>query len=534
MVKDYWKAKRIFTERLPGTYFTAYRKSDMADMGRFYPGITNTGPLAEFSDFVAHFIESSLPLAPVTVAEKFSSTMYGGYGLVETGQPSPVPADLILSSPIVKTNNGIKWREAPSQGTIVVSDFQRMQILLSFENGGRVSESDSTFHSVSCVNIMPVMQIPLQRKNGKDYYDIQGEYFLKPSGACNIVYTRTSITDEVTAYDDGFQPKVLQQFLDNPKAFYSYEFHSKATEVVAEANTGTLDILTSLAELPETIKSIYDGLKFMLKGAKDVKRKRLSFLNKSKKLKLEHQRRVFRLEYESRKEFLKARNDKTRKLIAAKLKLAKRQLGNDLKLSLKALTSAAADVWLNYRYNIEPTVLMIEDAIDALHFDKNKFFHRWRGRLQSILTFPDMPFFSKSGQATMEERIFIKRAFQAGISGFQNLSASIFVTAWELIPLSFVVDWIVNVGDFIATSASGSLNKDYKQGATKSLQAEGVITYTGVNQTKVTATLSGYTRSVINPNDLCRLAINPDVSGKRQIDALALSWNIFLKKNWKF
>lgn len=529
-----WKAERIFTERIPTNYLTALRRSDRKSLGSFAPGITKTGALSTYSDHIAEVIISSIPMAPTTTGV-FTPMAYGGYLVSEVGTPTPVPSPIVLSGKDRKQSNGHKWRNAPKTGDIVISDFERLRMMLTFTNGSAPTLGAFAFKNIGIDYIMAVLGIPKETDGKISYYDVGGEHLVRSgSGGVDLRYVETSFSDTMTVYDGGFTIKPFQDFLDSPKSWYSYDFHPEITKTLAEANMATLDVLTSLAEMPETVKSIYDGLKFMLKGLRDVKRKRFSILNKSKKLKIEYERRIFRSEYESRQQFLKARNDKARRTIANRAALKKKQLSNDLRNSLNALMTASANVWLTYRYSIETTVFMIEDAIDSLHFDKDKLFFRWKARLQGTLDLPVLANFTKKGVVNLEERVFIKRAFAKGSMFTQNLSASLFVTAWELIPLSFVLDWIINIGDFIATSTSSTLNKKYTEGSTLSLKPSGAITYNCVNGSSVTVELKGYKRECINPNDYCRLNINPDITGKRQIDALALSWGIFFKKVWKY
>lgn len=536
MNETLWAANGIDTVRVSTQYITAYRKHDMSNMGRFIPGQTlSSSPLFGISQHVLDLFSQQLVLAPITTSPTFSREMFGGYGLVQSGDPTPVPTPVILSAEEIRRNNGVHWRDAPKTGDIVVSDYQNVKMLLTFKNGGTKIDGATTLNLVPTSSFMLIAGIPVSTKANVKYYDVGGEYYISTNGGAYVQYVKRQRSDSVTAFEDGFDIKPLQDWLNSgPRQWRPPEIYQEITELTSEANTGTLDILTSLAELPKTASSIYKGLRFMLRGLQDVKKKRFSLLTKQKRVRLEYERKVFRLEYKTRREFLKARNDKARRLIQAKLNRDKKQLRNDLMKSLKSLADALASVWLNYRYNIETTVMMIEDSIDALHFDKERWFHRWRTLVEYTIDPPEIVSFKAKGKWGSRFRALIKRSFTRGTKGFQNISASLFVTAWELIPLSFVLDWIINIGDFIATSFSAVLNKDYKQGATISLKFDGAVSYTGPSGSQVICELKGYTRSVINPNDFCRLVINPDVTGKRQLDALALSWNLFLKNTWKF
>lgn len=525
-----WFPTKVLTTN-GGQLFTAYRRSDGKDMGWFNQE-TTSGPLASFAAHTRSFFETSFPIAPWT-SGSFNSMMYGGYEVKSTGGETPVPSSVILQGNDIKVNNQIQMKVANKENLIVVSDYERLRMLLTFANGGKLIRGATTtkfigIHAVCAVNGIPYTIHP---KIGL-CYDIGGEYLLSYHGTMSVIYEMQERTDDITAYDDGFDVTSLQGLLDSPKSLFDESLDSEVTSVVAEANTSTLDLLTSLAEMPETVRSIYDGLKFMLRGLSDVKKRNLSLLHKSKRVRTEHERKVFRVEHESRIAYLAARNERSRRIVQAKKARQLKQLENDLKRNIDDIAKESSSVWLNYRYNITPTVMMIEDAVDAF-FEKDAVFKRWSSRVIYQGDAPEIEGFKVNGKFDLTQRVFIKRCFEKGVPFGHSLSADIFKTAWELVPLSFVVDWIFNIGDFIATSASSTLSKVYKEGSTISLKCDGQVVYTGKNNSKVTCELKGYKRIKINPNDYCRLVINPDITGKRQIDAIALSWQIFVKRIWK-
>lgn len=524
-------AKELHPE-FNGQSFTAYRRSDGKDMGWFYQS-TTSGPLAGIAQHVRNMYTTSFPIAPWTSRSSHDQNMYGGFDVKEVGNPAPTPSPLVLSGNDIKSNNRELMKIAKRDNLIVVSDYERIRMLCTFKNGGKVIPGRTTWYTVSIHAVCAVLGIPsiIVPKIGL-CYDVGGEYLVSYGGSMYVTYELQERTDDITAYEDGFDVQNLKDFLNNPNGMFHGSLHSEVTSVVAEANTSTLDLLTSLAEMPETVRSIYDGLKFMLRGLKDVKQRNLAFAHKSKKVRIEHERRVFRLEYESRNAYLKARNERERRMIQAKKAQKLKQLENDVKRNIDDIIKEAASVWLNYRYNIEPTFMMIEDAIDT-YFEKDALFKRWSSRVIYQLDSPPIDGFELKGQYDLIQRVFIKRCFVKGMPFGHSLSANIFTTAWELIPLSFVYDWIINIGDFIATSASSTLSKVSIEGSTLSLKCDGQVNYTGKNNTVVTCELKGYKRIKINPNDYCRLVINPDISGKRQIDAIALSWQIFVKRIWK-
>lgn len=127
----------------------------------------------------------------------------------------------------------------------------------------------------------------------------------------------------------------------------------------------------------------------------------------------------------------------------------------------------------------------------------------------------------------------IKRKFEnkTELSGLlRQYSANAFLTAWELIPLSFVIDWFVNIGNMLS-STLGNNQFDYVEAATISLKvANANFGYTHESGASVSVEIKGYQRNVIDPRDYCRFEFAPDVSGDRTYDAIALSWNLAVSK----
>lgn len=306
--------------------------------------------------------------------------------------------------------------------------------------------------------------------------------------------------------------------------------------VLSEANRKTVDILTAAAELPETIVSCLNGLKAILKIFRDAKRREFSLLTKEKKIKLDHEERVYRINYESRLKYVAARNERSRKIVEKQRQRAIAQARADLKKTLVSLADAIASVWLNFRYNIMPNVYLIEGFIKANDNWLNQY-ERWSDLERVEVQAPDIPGFVKSGSVSLEMRAFLKRHFTQvnGInSALRHFSANVFLTAYELIPLSFVLDWVVPIGNLLSASL-GSNHADYKQASTFSYKISDsrVIYQHEASGAAVEVIFKGYKREVINPSDYCQLLFVPDISPVRVYDAVALTWSIAVSKLFK-
>lgn len=246
---------------------------------------------------------------------------------------------------------------------------------------------------------------------------------------------------------------------------------------------------------------------------------------------------------------------------------------NPLKTALAALKSGRKDLlgdlsskWLLYRYGIMPLILTVQDAIKVLQ-EREYLFTRVAKRQDvrfdemsgPLLNKPDLYIYHKI-EGTSIVRAVIKTRYEtsnlrlADLIGFNPLN-----TAWELVTLSFVVDWFINVGDVIAgisadigdlaservhcssqrTTLTHSvwvkadiIDKSSTTIDTFSYQGQVVRqgqTYSRENRIRGDFRLFEkkseiYTRGLFSPDDI-ELQFNPNLNWRRWLDAFALSLN---------
>lgn len=246
-----------------------------------------------------------------------------------------------------------------------------------------------------------------------------------------------------------------------------------ATAVKAEANGKTLDILTAFAELPDTMHSIMGAVREILERFLTTKRRIKSFLRNA-----------------------------------------------------AGATTELANVWLQYRYEIMPFVLTIRDGLLVLNKAAIEYQTTRKGtRLETAVD----PYGGWSCDPfEVLHRGYLKRRFDASIGVLeQNLSADAFVTWWELQPLSFVVDWVLNIGDLL--SSLGSPRGTMQDGSSYSWRFDDTIAFTNPSWVgpPITAKVNFYKLNVLDLDLHLGLNISPSLSWKRWLDAFSLSWLAF-------
>lgn len=254
------------------------------------------------------------------------------------------------------------------------------------------------------------------------------------------------------------------------------------TSALADANSGELDLLTEVLELPETVKYL------------------ITLMDAGGKATLRYRKKV--------EELTKI----------AKLKRAAKIAFN--------LADALASAWLQYRYAIMPIFYSIEDVRKSL-----KAYARIYAKFKAKKTYTLEPAFNLPGwtvnpNVKVTERCIIKRAYDPDtlIEKLLNiLKLNPIASAWELVTLSFVADWFLNIGDII--DALSGFDGSIQSSSCYSWRSMGTVT---LNHEKsgasITVEIDEYKRDVIEPSDHIGLSWNTTLTWKQQIDAISLMW----------
>lgn len=191
--------------------------------------------------------------------------------------------------------------------------------------------------------------------------------------------------------------------------------------------------------------------------------------------------------------------------------------------------------WLEFRYGILPIMLSIQDY-QKLQEEKEHEYLTERRRISIGIT--------NSGSPPNAECIYIKHFGTIEINGtakarfvnpssrlFAGISMNIVNSVWEKIPYSLVVDWFVNVGDYLYNQSSSWLPPSFDSMMCYSVKRR-ITTHTYARIKNLDGSFQdhllreeveeSYGRVPFNQSDI-KLVFNPRFSSwKRWLDAYAL------------
>lgn len=412
-------------------------------------------------------------------------THFGPFSCILQGNPIPPPPTRYIELFRSKSNNnGKRWKAHLRTKDIIVSPYSIAVAEFSYSNGRTETQLQPPIKRTKYLHNSGLF--PVYSKNTR-WIIIDG--WIYETSAIQYTATYVRATEEVFTNDPtGSIASSLTA------AIGDYRDGALVATTLASANRGTIDALTAMAEFPETLRSILDGVKLCMKIYRDARIKSFRLYNKAKRQQNVNQ---------------------------SQATLAK---------NARELADAIANVWLNFRYNIMPNVYLIEDLIKTLNIQMSEFikFRETRNYTQEVEF--STPLWDVESQAfNTTHRVMIKRLID--VSGkFPKIKhlvlTNVFVTGYELVPYSFVYDWFINLGDIIAAFL---VTPEFTQeGATYSWKTEGSAQFSHkTNNAGVSVNLKAYKCSVINPRNASCLAYNPKLNWMRQADALALTWSAF-------
>lgn len=371
----------------------------------------------------------------------------------------------------------------------------------------------------------------------------------------NLYLTTERVGFNAASY--GFKASEFNQKLLSIAESYEYK-NEMIQKTLAKANSGDIDALTTVAEMPELINSIIDGFKFLHKMAKEAKTKEFKiFSSVPSRTRLKAQAAFDRYRRNQLKRippsyiWLRRNRGKTlhdyqqfvnsRRDAILNLDEYIRIRGQKYRVkAVKEVTDEVTQVWLNYRYNISTTVYMLQDIGSVLENYGTEFM-RYRDKQVIEIDPPVLPLndYATTGKVIQTHRCLIKRKYDVS-DAVQKLGralmADILVTGFELWRLwSIVSDWFFTISDCL--KAIPWSKNHVEEGSTYSVKTEfkGTISFSSSSGIRFTmkSEFAHYQRIVINPYNSIGIFWSPEFNFVRQLDALSFAWGSLSKRPMK-
>jgi len=178
------------------------------------------------------------------------------------------------------------------------------------------------------------------------------------------------------------------------------------TELLAAVAQADFDLATNVGEMKQTISMFHDILPDLFKTLSELRRFR--------------------------------HHKSTKTLMEKRMKLWQ------IRKAALELPNEVADYWLKWRYGVRPLYFATQDLVKALDKMKKPVFQTVRTGDST-----DFEFNSWSGRCSVRCNGVWKGRFSDDSDSSRKFSLYLPLAMWELYPYSFVVDWVVNVGNYI-------------------------------------------------------------------------------------
>lgn len=299
---------------------------------------------------------------------------------------------------------------------------------------------------------------------------------------------------------------------------------------VAKANERSLDVLTTVMELPETILSI--GRTFL-----NVRGSITRWISRDKQLtarridgqtSFDRRRRAIQSQIDEVLADAYRQDKRARRGLQVRINRARKRMKKLLKeqRSFQAkIADEASSLWLRLRYEILPIVYTCQDVAESAQA-LSRVYQTERTRLVEEAYVPTFPGWDFQGERTVTWRCMVKYMYQTD-GDLEDVrkafSANAFLTAWELGTLTFVLDWFFSVGDFLSAKfGKPSLVTDSSVTVSNRVSIKG--SYTKTNGASVAVDYSHYERSVVDPLDFLGIFPLINLNWQRLVDSSALLW----------
>ena len=439
-------------------------------------------------------------------------------------------SDEFSASEKVKTPN---FRQKVMAGDIVVNPYQRHSTQITYKPTPIiVDKGPCTQYRYSLFNI-----------TGRNYFPFNAKNFIAMDGRCYSVSQYVSRRhgelvgwkhplDFVTRGELESKLKILVPVLEEPD-FVQATF--------ADANGRSVDFLTSIFELPETILSMGE----VWKGTRRIIQKFIAKRNLTDQERDAYLRRHSRLVDNARinlRKFSEKLSNESDPVKREKIQRSVdywtrslKKLGVEKNKFLLSLATAASNLWLQFRYEIMPNLYLCQDLAETAESQWNVF-QTERSKLVLDAETPNLDGFTFTGESRVTWKCMVKYGYSKSAQNLRDLrkafSTNIFLTLWELGKLSFVIDWFFSVGNFLG-SAFGKPSLAVTDGATLSSKWEIGGDYKHDDSgTSFNIKYTGYVRRVITSQEFQGIFFRINLNWMRYADAGALLFGE-LKRHFK-
>lgn len=297
------------------------------------------------------------------------------------------------------------------------------------------------------------------------------------------------------------------------------------TQVYGEANRGTLDAMTELAEMPSTLREIYSLLNGILSIIQSFRRREFNlskaFLQSQKRLEEKRDRMLQQIQ-ESHPG-IRTRAD-ARRLAKLKREVVL-QAKKDLARTRREFHDATSNLWLGYRYTLETSIMSVEDALTTYGATMSNYL-TYRAYEKSDLSDQYTRYYNEKNVAYdlevsceiyYRENALVKRMIRnTSGAGVQNLlGGNILLTALELTPWFLVVDWVLNIGDFVSAITPNVSFDDEKVSYSRKLEVVARYFHDGVLVREITS--EQYVRLIIDPLDYISVNVEDTIFTWRRL-----------------
>lgn len=467
-----------------------------------------------------------------TTGNLYSDLLLGYRWSNQTPQPVPPP---VVSEGVVKHSNGHDWAHRRVTKKIVMSPYLRWKNTIVHDPvKTEVDHGFSSYVYADLVGMGIVTLQPLPEGDPKNKFPYwKGLYILGGLGIQLGVYLRDIglILANIPILPDHLLSNIREGNL-----IKSCIRPRCVTSALADANSGTLDLLTEMAELPSTLTSVFQALKTLARMVKDLRKRELQLTkqhdSRRRQLRKNLEADIAKLQETWSLPMSPSRRHKLKKAIQRRIaKLEKSYARKNREIGIE-LADAIAHVWLTYRYTMMPQIYLIDDlmrTLGALYSD----YYTAREKDQNVSIY--VPQFDgyTADTAVSTHRCVIKTMVIA--SNNLNklgslLSANILVTAWELLSKSLIVDWILNIGDLLGAMINTANYDDRKTSYSIRIEKQQIRYTHKVSGAAFIVIMDQYERDIIDPTSHIGISFQDDWFNQKRFADLAAFGLPALKK----